>query len=315
MAKKFFFISILICIFLCNCTLALPQDSNNKSNSDDNDQTEDTEKPEETKEEYIFIANECCSYTLNAEGNYCLSNKIVYDTPKYENSTLKYNYKSTAYDSEGRETTIISATYSSCKTLNTLDTITEQYSYENGIKKLAIKNIYSSTYEEDEELHWITNSQSSTRTILLSDNSESIYQVRKTCEKEYCGIVNNKKCYILHFTETTNNSTNKYIVKVFVDNSGFNCETITYNSDESISNHTYAQPLPDAPIELQKSTIWTKIDLADFPSYTAYDTVCNVLINSENEYKFELITTYKVINDDKNYGYKYVWDYKKCEIR
>jgi len=314
MAKKFFLLSIFTFIFLCNCTLEIPQNSPNKNYSESNDQTEETEQSDYSKEEYIFVANECYNYTLNAEGNYFLSNKIVYDPPKYENSTLKYNYKSTTYDNEGRETTLLSAIFSSYKNINTLDTITEQYSYENGIKKLAIKNIYTSTYEEDEDLRWVTNSQSTTRTIVIPENSETIYQFKKTCEKENCGIVNNKKCYTLHFTETTNDSTNKYMVKVFVDNSGFNCETITYNSDASVSNHSYAQPLPNAPVGLQKSTIWTKIDLADLPIYTAYDTVCNVLINNEEEYKFELITTYKLVNDDTTYGFKYVWDYKKFKI-
>ena len=284
--------------------------------TEENPDTPAGEQQTTSANKYRFLLTQYNTYQMNENGEYDLSSEISYsyDNFIYNNSILKYTYITKNYDNLGRLTSQTENDFSSEGNTNTTNSITENYTYPEGIKTLTSKSIGTSLFITDPLLLWTTGYQITGKTILLNDNSETTYSTIQTSEKEYCGIINDKRCYNLYYTTTSNDSVNTHLTKVFLDSSDFNCEYITYNPDNTISSHTYAKPLPNPPKELSKAKLWTTLDLNDCASYESYDASCNILVNNENQYTIEIITTYKIKNNSKLFSNKIVYDYKNFKI-
>ena len=101
---------------------------------------------------------------------------------------------------------------------------------------------------------------------------------------------------------------------IFVDEEDFRTKDIFYDNNGNVVRTILYKHLTNCPNDL-KNYSWSPSNQSEISSYYDYcNERFNVLVNTENEYKYEIVKEFRYKNDDKIYILKDIYHYKLLSL-
>lgn len=244
------------------------------------------------------------NYTNNVLTSYRIAENIDYK--KTEDGSLEYKTQCSWYDEKG-QVTIFSDSKTVKKDNNRIyNDATVYYSYESVGKKIDYIVKTSSTDITDPEIHQIINSSSVTTVEQNGETSVSNYSSSGT--KSFIRMEDGQKVY-KYIKDDSNDFT-----LIFVDEEDFRTKDIFYDNNGNVVRTILYKHLTNCPNDL-KNYSWSPSNQSEISSYYDYcNERFNVLVNTENEYKYEIVKEFRYKNDDKIYILKDIYHYKLLSL-
>lgn len=225
----------------------------------------------------------------NSKGELYLNFEIKYSNYQiFSDSSESYQYTQSNYNEGGLETVHVTANASRQGLKTTSNSEANYYNYSTGEQIVSTKLLYESESSIDEEILWTTFSYTKTTSIVEGKQTESIST--QTTTKEFVKESEKGREYILHHI---NNGIENSSTHVIVDTDGFVTEALVYNSDNSLSSANFYKRLPNAPESISKSALCRSVLVNESSLYEYYNTTCEDVVNTSDEYKLIVKETYK----------------------